>query len=357
MGNLEKELLELQSEVAEIPNNVLKKINLAFDEIRNNDGVKEENKNIKNNKNRHINRKYVATAAGLAIVAIIGITTPVRATIEQLIFSFKNPGIENAVKNNYIQNISDREISTDKFDMKLKNVLVDPSHIALDFEIVLKDSSIISLRNFKNIDVYSSISLYNENSNVIKKDGEVGPIGSLEYIVDHSNLDNKILGLKVLFGSSTATIPNISKLNINIEDLTFRSVIADKIVSSTDLNWNISVDLDSKFTNYNTIDYSFVNDCPNIVVNKVKALPTGMFIDFDYLVPGHNENIMLHTKLIDENGKEYRITSFSMEGLGNGGDNLKGVFEGLTSFDSSDSFTLEIENPDGITIDKVHFKR
>lgn len=356
MKNLEKELLELQNEKLDIPSSVLNKIDLAFNEIRNDNKVEIKNKSVR--KNNGIKKKYMSIAAVLAIVALIGVSSPVRAAIEQLMFSFKNPGIESAVENNYVQSISNEKIVEKDFTMELNNVLIDPSHIALDFKIKLNDELAKIIKEDKYQDIYVDVSIYNENNNVIEKDGVKGFIGGIDDNIDKSEINNNILKYNMLLTSNTAEIPIPKKLKINIERLRINSNTQnpEKTILDSKLKWNIVVDLDEKFIKENIINYTFENTCPNIIVKEAKAIPTGMYVNFEYLDTRHQENILNNIKLVDENGKSYGVSGCRIENGENGGDLIYTVFNGLTSFDKPSKFTLEVQNPDGVTIDKVDFK-
>lgn len=357
MDNLEKDLLTLKNEDVTIPPSVLNKIDTAFDTIRNDHSNDLKCVDLKshNKKPKSKRRKYYLTAAGLALATLIGLSNPVRAAIEQFVFSFKNPGIENAVEHNYVQKISDTEVYSDKFNLKLNNVLVDSGHIALDFQIKIKDNSMIP-EDLDQFNAAIDMDLYNENGDIISKEGIPGYVLDMYSTIDKSNIKNNLLGLKVLFTSNSAEIPNIDVLKINIKNVVFRHLV-DTVILSQDLNFDTSIKLDDKFKNPTNISYSFNNDNPNIKVHKATALPTGMNLDFDYLPFGHQENIVNKTTLVDENNKVYKLSSASEETLPHGGVNLKVVFDGLTSFNNADKFTLEIENPDGSTVDKVEFNR
>lgn len=392
MDNLEKDLLNLKNEKIEVPKSVLDKINVALDEIRDKNNKVEQDRQINNiefiekerrdlfnedninkkdikecrvadgnrmysknkeKKNSFNKRKYASIAAGISLVALLGLSSPVRATINKIFFN--NPGIESAINNNYIQEVSNKEIVTDDFNMKLSNVLVDSSHIILEFELDVKNAkNLLKLDSEKN-DVYNDISLYTGDGEIISEDGQKGAIGSTEYTFDNSKASEGKLYLRTLFESTEGKIPKMDELKIKFNNINFRSLTTENLIYSSELNWNLTVNLDDKFTQINEIQYSFENGSPNIVIHEAKAIPTGLFLKFDYLAPGHDENILWTMKVIDENGKEYRMNGANMESLENGGDRLSGTFDGISSFDNVEKFTLEIKNPDGNTIDKVSF--
>lgn len=399
MDNLEKKLLNLKNENIEVPKVVLDKVNLALNDIREKNSEKDQSKlsseyifskkdkleklelDIKDNKglNEECNmssdethkniiymkskerkgksnkRKYIAVAVGLIITTLIGLSSPVRATINKLFFN--NPGIESAINNNYIQEVSNEGIVTDDFNMKLNNVLVDSSHIILEFELDVKNAKNLLKLDSEKTDVYNDISLYTGDGEIISEDGQKGAIGSAEYTFDNSKASEGKLYLRTLFESTEGKIPKMDELKIKFNNVNFRNLTTDNLIYSSELNWNLTVNLDDKFTQVNEIQYSFENESPNIVIHEAKAIPTGLFLNFDYLVPGHDENILWAMKVIDENGKEYRMNGANMESLENGGDRLSGTFDGISSFDNVEKFTLEIKNPDGKTIDKLNFSK
>lgn len=346
MDNLEKELLELNKNDFELPEGVSNKINMALDEIRN------EEKGRK--KNKHMKKTYIA-AAGLALAVMIGTSTPVKAIVEKFIFNFYNAGVEEAAKQDYVQHISDEKISTSKYDIELKNILVDRANIALAFELTIHDKNL--LENTKYMD--ANIELYDENGNLVHKDGIARAIGGTEYYIDYKDIENNKLGLNVLYTSASAEIPKINGLKIIVKDIFFRNPYKDEAIEvSTDLNWEMNVNLDGKFAENKEIPYKAVTESKNFEVNNAMALPTGMFIDINYFPHGHDENLMLKITLVDDKGNRYKSSgSARMNALTNGGDSYQSTFQGLSSFTCTDSFTIEIENPDGVTVDKIRMER
>lgn len=419
MDNLEKDLLNLKNENIEVPKCVLNKVNLAFDEIRKRNGNEDKNsfdergdyginlENKKNSKyelNRNLNlddklerwskdkenlgagfkaynivggnlvnssdkkkkqenierrkpnkRRYVGIASGLALVTLVGLSTPVRGAINKLFFN--NSGIESAINNNYIQKISDKGISYNDFNINLKKVLVDSSKIILDFEIEVKDAKKLLNLDQDKIDTECNLELYDEKGDVIEKDGVLGPISDLEYSISKDNLEDNKINLITMFNSNRGKIPTMNKMKVKFKSLSFRNEKGN-LIYEKNLNWNFNVNLDEKFKQHKDIIYSYKNESPNnIVIHEAKAVPTGLFIDLDYLPRGYYENLLLKMKIKDKNGNIYKMNGCNMESLDNGGDRVKGTFEGISSFDNADEFTLEIENPDGKTIDKVNFFR
>lgn len=346
MDNLEKELLELNKNDFEIPEEVSNKINIAFDEIRSEEKERKNTKGIK---------KIYITAAVLVLAVIIGTSTPVKAIAERFIFKFYNSSVEEAAKNGYVQQVSDEKISTSKYDIELKNVLVDKANIALSFELDVHDKELLENTNSLN----ANIELYDENGNVVFKDGVPGSIGGIEYYIDDSDGENNKLGLNILYGSASAEIPNIKDLKIVVNDISFIDLNKDENIEvSKDLNWEMNINLNGKFTENIETPYKAVTESKNFKVNNAMALPTGMFIDIDYFPQGHYENLINKITLVDDEGNRYKSSgSARMNPVSNGGESYQSTFQGLSSFTCSDSFTIEIENPDGVTIDKITMEK
>ena len=76
-------------------------------------------------------------------------------------------------------------------------------------------------------------------------------------------------------------------------------------------------------------------------------------MDLNYKGIGHDENIVIHTNLVDTKGNKYKMGEASLGRTNEGYDHLLGSFKGVSSFDNIDTFILEIENSDGTTIDRI----
>ncbi len=135
---------------------------------------------------------------------------PVKAIAEKFIFKFYNSYVEEAAKKDYVQHISNEKISTSKYDIELKNILVDRANIALAFELTIHDKNL--LENTKYMD--ANIELYDENGNLVHKDGVARAIGGTEYYIDYKDIESNKLGLNVLYTSASAEIPEINGLKI-----------------------------------------------------------------------------------------------------------------------------------------------
>ncbi|MGL5084410.1 MAG: hypothetical protein ACRC68_01590, partial [Clostridium sp.] len=129
----------------------------------------------------------------------------------------------------------------------------------------------------------------------------------------------------------------------------------DKNIYDKDLNWSFEINVDDKFKEFPTVDYSYENNNSNIKINTVEALPTGLYLEYEYFPVGHYENIVGVSKLISEDGTKYSLGTANV-GTGDNGQNIIfGVFKGISSFDNINKFTLEIPTPDKTQIDKIEF--
>jgi len=358
MGNLEKDLIRLKDEEVQIPKCVSNKINDAFGEIRKD----------KKKKKHFIKRKGIVAAAAVIII-ILGMTPSVRATINDFISNLKNPGIENAQLNNYIQPINDMSVSTDKVDIKLNNIMVDKSKIILDYEMNFKGDD-IDLNLSENYSFYWNMSLCDEEGNELYRQGyelyrqgyeedenikteNVKPaiFTGGEEKFEKDDVDSKKGHYRVMFTSNGADIPKISKLNIKINKIKIEQLKIDEL-----LNWDSTVVLDDKFNNYKTIDYKW-NNSDNIKVYKAESIPTGIAMEFLYSAKGRDVmDDVCNMKLLTESGEEYSLSSTSVKENGEG-DRYSIVFNGITSFQDINKFTLEIKNPKLGTVDRVEFTK
>jgi len=336
MDNLEKDLIKLKDEEVRIPKCVSNKIDDAFLEIRKD----------KKKKKYFLKRKGIVA---VAVIIIIFVMTPdARAAISSFISKFTNPGIVNAEMNNYIQPINDIATSTDKIDIKLNNIMVDSSKIILDYEVNFKADN-IDLNKFEYYFSSGDISLWDENA------GNPTLIGGGIGIFEKDGIDSKKGHYRVMYKSNEANIPKINKLNIKFKHIKISNP-RDEIELDETFNWDSTVVLDDKFNNYKTIEYKW-NNSENIKVYKAESLPTGMALEFLYSAKGREYmDDICNMKLLTEDGKEYSLSSASVDG-NEMGDRYSVLFNGVTSFEDINKFTLEIKNPKLGTVDRIEFTK
>lgn len=302
-----------------------------------------------NNKSKY--KKYIMSAI-LAIAILIGSSPNVRAEIKKMIFSFNNPGVESAVDNGYVQSIEDVAMSNEDMDIKLENIMMDKSKIALDFQITFKDEAILN----KAIAYQrAQIELRDEYDNQLDGIFSDGRITGYEVILDKDPNNKNVATLKVLLSSNEANIPEMKRLKVNLLSIRLMGTDTETIYSK-DLNWSFEINVADKFKESPTIEYSYENNNSNIKINKIEALPTGLYLEYEYLPVGHYENIVIFSKLVAEDGSVYNLDQgATMETGTNGQDVIFGVFNGISSFDNINKFTLEIPTPDKTQIDKIEF--
>lgn len=321
--------------------------------------------NMKLTKNKNGGKRKIAIiAASIGICMLIGFSSPAMANIKSFVFGIlggEGSGIENAESNGYIQNIDDVIFADDKLDIRLTNVMVDSSKIALDYEIKFKDDSIkLDDKIDKEKDLgygvsIANISLYDENGNIIYKDGITGIVDGNYSKFEVNSEDNKKGHYKVIFYSQEAGIPKIDKLNIEFNEFKF-SNNKNEVILNENLNWACNVNLNEKFKTYKTLEYMWT-DSENIKVNKAISLPTGINLKFIYSAKGHDPiNDIMEINLVTEDGVKIKAAGSSVED-GREGDKYNISFNEITSFENAEKFTLEIKNPDGVTIDKVNFTK
>lgn len=349
MDNLEEKLYNLKSEEYEIPTSVSIKIENAFDKIR-----KEDKSNGIHNK-----KKWIVAAAGVLILTSVCMTPQVGKAINEFIFHFSNPGIENAKSNNYVQYIDDKSISTDKVDIKLSNIIADSSKIILDYEMNFKGED-VNLNLDEKYLMYSDFSISDEKGNSVERSSNIenggariafDEINGIEEKFEKDNMDSKKGHYRIMLTSNYANIPKISKLNIK-----FNKLVIEQLDIDENLNWETNIILDEKFCDSKKINYKW-KDSEKIKVNKEETLPTGTVIEFIYYIK--DKELLsggFKMKLKTEDGKEYHMSGANLETNADGY-NYHILFDGLTSFDNVNKFTLEFEKNNSVSIDKVEFTK
>lgn len=333
MDKLDRDLEKLKNKNEEIPKVVLDSMENAFNEIR----------EKKTKKNVRIKKSYIA-AASLALVLLVGTSAPVRAAIERIFFE-GNKGVENAAKEGYIQSVANEELKTEKFDVKLIDIVVDKVNIALSYEVSIKDKEL--MKNTEDISI--EVSILDKNYNV----------SSWSTSTDKTDIEKGKLRANVFLTSQNGGFKDTDKLDIKVESIRFGKNEKDGIIYSLDnINWVSNISLSDKFKESIACKYKVVSENENIVIRSLEAIPTGTLIDFDYKVLGHNENIISNVFVVDEEGNKYKTNGVgSLESLNGGGDRLSTLIEGVSSFNAPDILYVEVNNPDGKNVDRVKLEK
>ncbi|MDS0524867.1 hypothetical protein NNC19_04185 [Clostridium sp. SHJSY1] len=134
------------------------------------------------------------------------------------------------------------------------------------------------------------------------------------------------------------------------------NTLMEQLNIDEDLNWETNIILDEKFSNSTKINYKW-KDSEKIKVNNEETLPTGTIVEFFYYIK--DKELLsggYKIKLKTEEGKEYYMSGANLE-TNNDGYNYHILFDGLTTFENVNKFTLEFENNNSGAIDSVEFSK
>lgn len=131
--NFDDKLNKVVNDEINIPESILKKKDIAFEEIR---------KSKK--KKRRFNNGFIAAAVLLILVTgIFSIKGEnVLATIKEFIFKY-NQGVEKAVENGYYKQLQDYTVSSDGVEIKIDKVILNSKTLFASFVINFEDSNLI----------------------------------------------------------------------------------------------------------------------------------------------------------------------------------------------------------------------
>lgn len=362
--NFEDEIEKILNEDITIPDSVLGKKEIAFDQIR------------KNKKVKFSYRKNIAAA--VIVISIIGgviFGNTAIAAIKNCLFGYDH-GVQKAVDNGYIQNIDDNIMKDNGVEIKVNNIVKDSKRIALSLNLKFDDKDL--MKYFKYMKISSSIatdtgvtipfSFSDYDFNLDKETGElifneVETLEKFNYANGNMVLENDL--------------KNISSLNLKIKKIelyTDASTQIDlgilpqldndtknqleeagvKLYKEIDGTWETNIKLDEKFKDVKPIKYKVCenNDFINIV--SAEVLPTGMDITFNY----NNQTKPLTKEiqkeigniiLVDYRGIAYKPTEgISQTYSGDDKTNITKTFC-VTSFDKIGDIKVIIKDLNGNT--------
>lgn len=234
--------------------------------------------------------------------------------------------LKNAVDNGYIENIDMEYKYSNGIGCKINSLIVSDNvmNVVMDFDFRDK---IVTDR------VYARCIIYDENKNVYcnflalhsnAKDykyqkkfyKKVGLSNELNTSVGYQQLQkNQNRAVSMISITSTSQIPVFKKLYINIYDVGYMDVLADKyieILKNTD--WNFSINIPEIFKSRSNKEFELLEDIKGFKLEKLYITDTLSTLnceiddDFEY------NNIVI----IDENGLKYPCYSFVRIGEKNG---------------------------------------
>lgn len=332
--NLDKKIEnELRKDI-EIPKSVLNKIDRAFEEIREEDNI--EKSAFK------FNKKLVASLVVVLIISGVIISPKVFASISSI---FKDRGIQKATNNGYAYEITENWAKDSGITMNIDSVVADKNKIGIAFTLKFDDTS--KLRNVNSIQL--GLNIKDNDGRVFIENLEEGLYTPMKIIGLKSNTDisNKSTGeIKYYFTmySIDEELDRINNLSINIDEL---KLYEEDVRFRTDINgeWKLSLDLDDKNKQIETIKYRAVENSDIVTLNYIEVMPTGSIMSMD-INKKVNENMITNIILTDESGEnDYKFTIGRMKDTERGV-NISSMYD-LTTFDNLDKLKIVVKDIEG----------
>lgn len=259
-------------------------------------------------KEKSSKRKSFSIAASIILVCSITLTSKsVIATINTNIFGGNN-AIEQAVKNNYVQEVNGGIVNDNGVGIKVTNMVIDKAKFALSFDLKFDNPEI--LKNLNRLDM--DIEIKDEKGRILngyyyqdlsdKNVLKVISSGANDFEI--LNKDTGEVRYSIILDSDERNIPVLNEVNINI-----RAISLDRNDDPAEIpgKWQFSVDVNSEFKNNKSIFFIGNNTDNEVIVNTVETTQTGTIVKF---VCSKNVNIDVfkNVYLIDDNGVSKNVT-------------------------------------------------
>ncbi|WP_042348675.1 DUF4179 domain-containing protein [Bacillus massiliigorillae] len=373
-----------------IPNSVLKKKALAFEEIR---------RSKKQKQTSSYKKIAAAIIAGITIVGAsvgVGVYGDTTLAMVKEFFFAKDQGVQLAADNGYIQKVDKNNVMKDNgVSIQIKNVLYDKSKIAVSLQFNFEDKSIIS--NMTDLIMKYDLTddkgryiekaeytkgLTNENSKLLasgessiqanEEEGEIiynlvyypmnsiDGINSLNFNISSISVFSSLENKDVSYRTEAESQSNI--LTENIEAWHKNGIQLSKEIQGT---WQGGIKLDAKFKGHQEINFIPKQQPEFAKIVSAELLPTGMNITFERN-PSEDDEIIKSQKntidgsiLIDGKGKTHKSTLKGYSRAQDNGTIIKVKTFDVTSFDNVNQFKLLFKDIDGknVVIDLVREKK
>lgn len=352
--NFDNKLNKVLNDEINIPESILKKKDIAFEEIR---------KSKK--KKRRFNNEFIAAA--VLLILVTGIFSikgeSVLATIKEFIFKY-NQGVEKAIENGYYKQLQDYTVSSEGVEIKIDKIILNSKTLFASFVIKFEDSNLIDELE----SIFINMDIEYEN----KKNQQ--PMFMSKSEVDIENKE-----VHCYFTYSLAEEINSNYLKINIDAITLETNSESKLswdpsVSELDKEsytasgikifkkfkslWSFDLDVNSIIQEDINYKYTSAESTGEMEFVSAELAPTGMEViikDCSELNFYELSLIITDMKLTNDNGESFDILESR---ISEEEDNVKYIevtFE-ATVFDENENFYLEIIKEDG-TIAKFKLKK
>jgi hypothetical protein len=372
----DRKLEETLNDDVTIPNSVLKKKELAFEEIR------------RSKKQKQTSSPKKIVAAIIAGITIVGASAGVGvygdsalATVKKFFFA-KDQGVQKAADKGYIQKVDENNVMKDSgVTIQVKNVLYDKSKLAVSLQFKFENKSLISKvtdvrmrydlkdnqgRYIKKADLTEELT--NENSKIViggedssiqvnEDEGEItyhlifypmnsiDSIDSLHFTISSISLFAPLENKDVSYRTEAESQSNI--LTEGIEGWHKNGMQLNKEIQG---KWQGEIKVDSKFKENQEIQFIPKQQPESVKIASAELLPTGMNITFERDSSKDMEEIKRQIKtidsavLMDEKGKTYKSTLKGYTSSQANGKTIKVKTFDVTTFDNIKHFKLLLKD-------------
>lgn len=251
--------------------------------------------------------------------------------------------IEEAIHNNYLQYNSGEYIEENGVKYKLEHSLLNDINLIFSIDFITD----FNIDEFENLSV-SGLKIEDEKGNQIHVDSESQEIWTknIAQTMRFTKIKKSNNEISVAFTLVSNQFPKINTLYISFDKITMYTVNKG-VVNSKEIkgNYNLKLDIDNKFNDRNTVNYSFktISNNSNIDLEKVILTNTGLGVTFN---SNKLETIGYNFELFDTNFNKLYSNKNDIYTIGNSdkyfvwldiNDDIKGL----------DNFILKVIDLDG----------
>lgn len=265
--------------------------------------------------NKKIYTKYYKIATGLCASIILTTSIVFAKDITNYIktlFNLSEHGmgeqqIESAISENYIQYDSSKYTKSNGIAYKLEYTLLNDINMIFSIDFILD----FNIEQFNDLAI-SGLQIKDENGNQIFTDSEDEQIWTKNIATSmvYNKIEKNKSGFKTSVTLVSPNFPNINTIYISFDKITLYTVINGKSTTKEiEGNYNLKLDINEKFNNRITTEYTFnskLNEI-NLKLEKVILTNTGLGITFnsdDYRSRGYKFELF-----DDKNNKLYSTTN------------------------------------------------
>lgn len=303
--NFEKQLLEVFNEESEMP----KIVRVALDDTYNRIRVKSKKKN-------KIALKIAAAVCCIIISGTLLSNKSVMASIKTF-FNFNDKGVEQAVNNGYV-NENSVSVLDNGVKVTLESYFADSNKMGLAFKLKFDDSKMLKDKVDR---ISMDYRIKNGNGEYIEEyipdtktlKGNKKYISSISCKNSEPDTKNNEVQYDIVLESNSGSIPKLENAVVEVEDVKV-FYKGNERFKNIDGTWNFKLgEIKSKADN--SVQYKAENNTSKIQIVASKAEPTSFNITFSVEGKGEDMDTFMgdNMKLIDEKGKEYIASGFTIE--------------------------------------------